>query len=469
MNKDESSHCQPCGRNTSELSAVSEVSFIDIPHPNWIEIDLDNLQSNIRFVRSLIPKETKLLLPVKADAYGHGSLAISFAALEAGVDFLGVAHLFEGIALRKNGIKARILILGPCSESDFPFLIEYDLTPSIPDLETAELLSLYLSDLQCKNPIKTHIQIDTGMHRFGIDPADFEQIEKIFDLPYLEIEGMYSHFATADMPNNSQMHPAMQKQLSIFDELVKKLEAVGKRPKICHIANSPATLLFANETRGGGVDSGAFPPSALRAEETGGGKSHAVKARLSEEGVDSSNGGIVYDMVRPGIALYGYDPLGKCPSQFNIKPVLRLRSTVRALRKIAKGEGVSYGHFFIAEKNITVATVAIGYGDGYFRGEPNSGVIFIQNKPCKILGRVCMDACMVDVSDIPSVKVGDIAECINGEFSPLISMESFAAEHRTISYEITTRMARRLYRIYRYKNKMLRWDELQILFGLSNL
>jgi len=387
--------------------------FGEVPHPNWIEIDLDNLQSNIRYVRGLLPDYVKLLLPVKADAYGHGSLAISFAAMEVGVDFLGVAHLFEGVALRKNGVKARILILGPCHESDIPLLLKYDLTPSIPNFETAAKLS--------GSQIKIHIQIDTGMHRFGVKHSNFEEIKKICELPNLEIEGIYSHLATADM----QGHPAMEKQLERFDNLLKELEKAGKRPPLCHIANSPATLLFASKTH--------------------------------------------YDMVRPGIAIYGYDPTGEFPSKFPIKPVLKLRSTVRALRDVEAGEGISYGHFFVAKKALRVATVAVGYGDGYLRGEPSKGVIFIQGKACPILGRVCMDACMVDVSEIPEVKIGDIAECINGEFSEQISVEAFAKEHNTISYEITTRMARRLYRIYCYKGKVNGWNEVKKELGVEIL
>ena len=370
--------------------------FGGTPRPNWVEIDLDNLQSNILYVRNLLPKGVKILLPVKADAYGHGSLAVSFAAAEAGIDFLGVAHLFEGIALREHGVKTRILILGPCLESDFPFLEKYNLTPSVSDFEIAK---------KCPAGMKIHIQIDTGMHRFGFKYDNFDEVKKICALPNVEVEGMYSHLATADIPE----HSAMDIQLVRFDRMVNELEKDGMRPSICHIANSAATLSFAGRTH--------------------------------------------YDMVRPGIALYGYD--------YPVKPVLKLRSTVRALRDVEVGDGISYGHFFIAPKNMRVATVAIGYGDGYLRGEPSKGVIFIRGKACPILGRVCMDACMVDASDIPDVQVGDIAECINGEYSPRISVEAFAIEHRTISYEITTRMARRLYRIYRYKGETLGWHELK--------
>ncbi len=379
---------------------------MQIPHPNWIEINLDNLQSNIRYAKSLLAPGVKLLFPVKADAYGHGILPVSITAMEAGANFFGVAHLFEGIALRNNGINARILIFGPCcQEEDFSFLIKHNLTPSIADFETAKKLSTKNSELSAFNSkLKIHIQIDTGMHRFGIQHDNLEEINKICELPNLEIEGMYSHLATADMPG----HSAMKNQVAKFDALVKKLENEGKKPPLCHIANSAATFLFP-ETH--------------------------------------------YDMVRPGIALYGYDPLGEFPSRFPIKPVLKLRSTVRSLREVKAGEGISYGHFFIAKKTMTVATIAIGYGDGYFRGEPSKGVIFINGKPCPILGRVCMDACMVDVSDVPDVKIGDIAECINGEVSGQISMETFAAEHKTISYEITTRMANRLRKIYLPSNE----------------
>ncbi|MCL2100128.1 MAG: alanine racemase [Fibromonadales bacterium] len=416
--------------------------FGGIPRPNWIEINLDHLQSNIRYFRSLLPADVKILLPVKADAYGHGSLAISFAAIEAGIDFLGVAHLFEGIALRENGVKAQILILGPCLESDFPFLIKHNLTPTIQDYKTAHKLNSQLSTLnsqlkqklkpkqkdhetphklnsqlstlnsQLKIKIKIHIKTDTGMHRFGINCENIDEIKKICELPNLEAEGLYSHFATADTPE----HTAVENQLAKFDKLVKELEKAGMRPPLCHIANSPATLLFTEKTH--------------------------------------------YDMVRPGVALYGYDPLGEIPSRFAIKPVLKLRSTVRALREVEKGEGVSYGHFFVAKKNMRVATIAIGYGDGYLRGEPNQGVIFIRGKACPILGRVCMDACMVDASEVPDAQIGDIAECMDGEYSGQISVEAFAAEHKTISYEITTRMARRLYRIYRYKGKIGGWNDI---------
>jgi len=380
-----------------------------VPRPNWVEIDIDNLQSNIRFVRSLLPAKTKMLLPVKADAYGHGSLAVSLAAIESGVDFLGVAHLFEGVALRENSINARVLILGPSLETDFPFLLKHNLTPTIQDYETAKKLSEFLTG---SSQLSIHVKIDTGMHRYGIEHNNFDEVKRICELPNLNVEGIYSHLATADME-----HCATEMQLSRFGSLIKELEKAGIRPPICHIANSPATL-------------SQFKPH--------------------------------YDMIRPGIAIYGYQPFEK--TVFPLKPVLRLRSTVRALRDVAKGEGISYGHFFVAEKDMRVATIAIGYGDGYTRGEPSKGKIFINGKAAPILGRVCMDACMVDVSEFLEVKAGDIAECINGEVSEEISVEALAKEHNTIPYEIATRMARRLYRLYRYKGKIMKWDEYVSLF-----
>jgi len=207
-----------------------------ILRPNWIEIDLDALVDNLQLIRSRIPATTKVLLPVKADAYGHGSLAVSWAATHAGIDFLGVAHLFEGILLRQYGIRAPILVLGPCVPSDFPYLTEFSLTPTLSSLETAQALSEYLASQGQK--LNAHIKIDSGMHRFGIAPENLDVIRSILALQPLHIEGMYTHLATADMPG----HPATDRQIRRFRTLVSTLDAEGIKPSICHMGNSAATL-----------------------------------------------------------------------------------------------------------------------------------------------------------------------------------------------------------------------------------
>lgn len=383
----------------------------NIPRPNWIEINLDALVANLKWIRSRIPAGTKILLPVKADAYGHGSLAVSWAAVHAGIDFLGVAHLFEGILLRQYGIRTPILVLGPCVESDFPYLLEFGLTPTLSNLATAQALSAFLAKNNAS--LSAHLKIDSGMHRYGIPPEDLDTIHAILALRPLHIEGLYSHLATADMP----AHPATERQITRFTTLVQTLESEGIKPSICHLGNSAATLTRSPEVH--------------------------------------------FDMVRPGVALYGYNPMGVHPAPWPLQPLLRMRSTIRTLHEVPTGEGVSYGHYWIATQPTKVAAVAIGYGDGYLRGEYNKGLVFIRGKACPILGRVCMDATMVDVSALPDVQVGDTVECINGEIDSRISMETLATEHNTISYEITSRVARRLYRLYHWQGRVLRWDDLK--------
>jgi alanine racemase len=385
--------------------------------PNWIEIDLDALRGNIAFIRSRLAPVVKILLPVKADAYGHGSLAASYTAEASGVDYLGVAHPFEGADLREHGVRLPILVLGACQESEFPLLVQHDLTPSIASLDIAKKLNHFLeAGMTGDTPdpvLKVHLQVDTGMNRFGVPASDFAEAEAICRLPHLEVEGMYSHLATADEPGSD----FLKLQVKRFTELKNYLTEKNLCPPICHLANSPATLLYDD---------------------------------------------LYFDMVRPGIALYGYSPLGDFPPPWPIRPVLKLRSTVRRVHAVRAGEGISYGQLWKAGQDTLVATIALGYGDGYLRGAPNTGMVLVRGVACPILGRVCMDACMVDLSAVPdaeTVRQGEVVDCIDGALDARISMEQIAKERGTISYEITTRMARRLYRLYRYEGRLLRWDE----------
>ena len=386
-----------------------------ISRPNWIEINLDALKSNIEFIRSVIPKTTKLFLPVKADSYGHGSLASSFAAVASGIDYLGVAHLTEGMLLRQYGIKAPILVLGPCIPADFPYLEEFRLTATLSDLKIAEAYEQFLKANSLK--AKAHLAIDTGMNRYGIRFDNFEAIRKILSFENLEMEGMFTHLATADMPG----HALTGKQIERFSNLISILEGANLRPQICHCSSSAGTLLHP--------------------------ESH-------------------FDMVRPGLVLYGYNPMGNLPSSWPLKPMMKIKATIRALHEVQPNEGVSYGQYYLAQQKTKVATIAIGYGDGYLRGEYNTGYVLIRGQVCPILGRICMDATMVDVSHIPDVQIGEPVDVINGEANSIISMEACADLHHTIPYEITTRVARRLYRKYIWKNKLFRWDDLKQEFNI---
>lgn len=385
--------------------------------PNWIEINLDALANNIQVFRSRIPAKTRILLPVKADAYGHGSLACSWAAIHSGVDWLGVAHLFEGVLLRQYGIPTPILILGTVSPEDFQTIVDFALTPSFSDAATAVSFEHWLN--QKGLSWKAHMKVDTGMHRFGIQSTDTDTIRKLLQLKHLHFEGLFSHLATADMPE----HPMTREQSDRFSHLVNTLRSNGICPSICHLSNSAGVL---------------------------------------------NNPDTCYDMVRPGIALYGYNPMGEAPGHWGLQPVMRMKATIRQIRDIPTGESVSYGQLWTATRSTRVATVAIGYGDGYMRGEVNQGWMMVRGKVCPILGRVCMDATMIDISEVPDAQIGDTVDAIHGEADPRISLECIAARCHTISYEIATRVARRLYRKYHWKNRILRWDELRMELGIPD-
>ncbi len=387
--------------------------------PNWITINLDNLKHNIDFIRSTVAEDVKILFPVKAQAYGHGILSCSYAAQNLGVDYLGVAHVFEGIVLRKHGITIPILVLGPIKEQDFESLVQYTLTPTVNSFKAAQELNTYLES--SKKPYSIHVKVDTGMHRYGLYHSNIEQIKELFKLPNLHIEGLFTHFATADEVDETHM----KMQLDNFDTLITALNADGFEPDLVHAANSAAIFNYPT--------------------------SH-------------------FNMVRPGLALYGYHPMGmpeSSPLKLDLKPILKVHAKVQQISIVESGGVVSYGAKWEAQKETRVAAVSIGYGDGYFRGKPNEGHLFINGRPCPILGRVCMDTTMVDISHMPEVKVGDEVTIIDRDTHPDISVESLAERFDTISYEITCKLARRLYRHYIWKGSEWCWDDLKTELGVK--
>ena len=389
----------------------------DFTKRTWAEIDLGAIRNNYYRIRESLPYGCRFLGVVKADAYGHGSLACSFAAKFGGADYLGVAHINEGMLLRQYGMDLPILVLGPCTPADFAYFVEFQLTAAITDLRTAQLFDQFLQETG--TTCRAHLAIDTGMNRYGFDAEDFDSIRTALHLKHIEFEGMFTHLATADMPGN----PKTDVQIQRFSRLVDVLEAEGIRPPVCHCSSSAGTLTHP--------------------------ESH-------------------FDMVRPGLTLYGYNCMGPVPSPYPIRPVMKIKSTIRHIHIVKPGETVSYGGYWMAQQPTRIATIAIGYGDGYLRGEYNKGFVMIRGQICPILGRVCMDATMVDVSHIPDVQVGETVDVVNGELDFHISMESVADDHHTIPYELTSRVARRLYRKYFWKNRLVRWDYLKQEFGVQD-
>jgi len=390
--------------------------------PNWIEINLDALAANIKTFRRLAGNHVKILLPVKADAYGHGSLACSFAAQHFGVDFLGVAHVFEGMLLRQYGITLPILVLGPALEEDFSSYLKFDLLPTLSSAETIEQWASFVQSHPGQVAPPVHIKIDSGMHRYGLDVKDHESIARLLRIEGLNVEGLFSHFATADDPDSR----AARRQLQEFSGLIHFLEKNELRPPLVHMANSAAALNFP--------------------------ESH-------------------FDMIRPGIGLYGYNPMGLSKDATELQPMLSMKTTIRQIHTIPAGAKVSYGQIWEAPKETTLASVAIGYGDGYPRGHEDQGLMGRGENLYPIAGRICMDTTMIDLGELESMekplKTGDVITVIDGTLSPKLSLEALAERHNTISYEIACRIARRLYRFYWWNGQKMRWDDLRPMLGVG--
>ena len=370
----------------------------------WAEVSLETLAHNYHALRDLTPYGTKFMGLVKADGYGHGAVPIAQKLEELGADYLGVACLDEAIELREAGIKAPILILG-CTPSVYAKdLMDYDITQACYDLDFAKALS---AEAQAAGKtLRIHIQCDTGMTRLGflchescLDRTAQEIYEAV-RLPGLEAEGIFTHFAQGDTSEEVTMH-----QFDRFLDIMKKVEELGYTFSLRHCANSAATLLY--------------PATYL-------------------------------DMVRPGIVLYGHLPDASMdPDLCDLRPVLELKSRIGTVRTVPAGEQVSYGGTYTLERESRLAVIPIGYGDGYRRAFSNNLTVLIHGQKAPSAGRVCMDMCMVDVTDIPDVKEGDIAIIYGRDERDEQSVEMAAAiPPATISYELLVTITKRIPRVY---------------------
>lgn len=359
-------------------------------HPSWIEIDLAQFRKNIAIVRGVIGKSL-YCLPVKANAYGHGLIKIGQEAEAAGVDYLGVAHLREGIELRKAGVTIPILVFGAIHEDQIGELIYHNLEFSISSQFKADLVAAKckLKNLRCR----VHLEVDTGMQRTGVRSKTalslFEHVKK---LEGIEVVGIYSHLATADVPND----PFAMKQISAFNSLLENRVFQGSN-LIRHIGNS-------------------------------GGVSHYGESHL--------------DMVRPSLLTFGYTNV--IPG---IKPCFSLKSRVSFFKVVEKGEGISYGHSYVTPKRTRIVTVPIGYGDGYLRMLSNRASVLIRGQRFPIVGAICMDQFMVDIGDA-EVYVGDEVVLIGKQGNQEIPLTEIAHLCQTIPYEILCLFNNRLPRIY---------------------
>ncbi len=361
-------------------------------HKTFAEINLDALSHNLDIVREKTGNKA-ILAVVKADAYGHGAVKVSNHLIERGVSKLGVAFTHEAIALRESGTTAPILVFFDRDNIDECF--KYDLTPVIFDMKTAEKLS---SEAYRRNrKIAVHVKVDTGMGRIGFDPDSARSaIPEIASLRNLKIEGLMSHFSEADLQDKD----FAEQQIKIFLSVANDLKSKNISLEYLHMANSAAVLTL---------------PQAH------------------------------FDMVRPGIMLYGY---GCCESD-RLKPVLSLKSSIVLLKKVPAGTPISYGRTFTTKRKSMIATIPVGYADGYNRKLSNQGEVLINGKRAPVAGRVCMDTIMVDVTDIPDVTYKSEVVLIGRQGKEQITADDIAGKIGTIPYEVLTSIGQRVKRVYR--------------------
>ena len=369
--------------------------------PTWTEINLDNLAFNFHSVKKFVGGEIEYLAVVKADGYGHGAIFCAKKFEQEGIDWLGVALPEEGLTLRENGIKIPILCLGGFWDGQAELLIENNLTPVIYRIPQAEYLNR--AALLKNISVDVHIKIDTGMGRIGVRYDEVEVFaEKLKEFKNLRVEGMMTHFAAAD---NLKENDFTELQVKRFYDAVEIFEAKGFRPKYKDLANSPGAIAHA-DTRG--------------------------------------------NLVRLGGVLYGLggDVLPKEIIKPELKPVLSLHTRIAHLKKVPKGETLGYSRTFETEKDSMIATIPIGYQDGYRRSLSNHSRVIVNGKYAPVVGRVSMDWTILDVSDIADVKINDEVILIGESEGLKITAEDLARNAETISYEITCGISRRVNRIY---------------------
>ncbi|MBQ2061330.1 MAG: alanine racemase [Oscillospiraceae bacterium] len=367
----------------------------------WAEIDLDALEHNYRTLRAHVGQNVKFLGVVKADSYGHGCIHISRLLQELGADYLAVSSIDEAIELRVHDITLPILILGYTPADQVGNLIDYRITQAITSPEAARAYST--EAVRHGGELLVHMKVDTGMSRVGFlcQGGHFEQavadITEACRLPGLCTEGIFTHFAVSDEPDKEESVIYTRNQLELFRRTIAAVEEKwGQRFALHHCSNTGATALW---------------PDAWM------------------------------DMIRPGLLLYG---CGEFAEQLGLKPVMRLKTSVSIIKTYDPGTTVSYGRMFKAERTTRMGVVPYGYADGFFRTLSNRCRMMTADGPAPQRGRICMDMCMIDLTDLPDVKEGDEVEI----FGEHISVNEVAALAGTISYEITCAVSKRVPRVY---------------------
>ena len=383
----------------------SEINF----SPVWAEIDLNAVARNICELRNILSPSSHLMAVVKANGYGHGSVEVARTALQSGADCLGVARINEGITLRKAGIDSPILIFSYTHPSMAEYLAEFNLTQTISSYDTAAALSSYAASL-CKT-IKVHIKIDTGMGRLGlmalssssgttINRSAINEIVSMADLPYIRLEGIFTHFATADSMDKTYSN----KQFKIFIKFLNELDITGIKIPVKHAANSAAII--------------DLPATHL-------------------------------NMARAGISIYGLYPSDEINKErVSLVPAMTLKTRVIHTKTIGAGFKISYGSTYKTSRPTTVVTVPVGYADGLNRLLSSKGNMLLHGVKIPIIGRICMDHTMLDAGNIQGIKTGDEVVILGKQGNRCISAEDIASKINTINYEVVCMVTSRVRRIY---------------------
>lgn len=372
----------------------------------WAEISLNAIEHNYNVIRNKVADDTKVCCVIKADGYGHGAVELSQVYEKLGADFFAVSNIDEGIEIRKSGSKLPIVILGYTPVSEAENLAEYDISQAVFSLEYAKELSEKCVEEDCI--CKMHIKVDSGMSRIGFMcqefPRDEYSIEEICEaccLPNLEVEGLFTHFCVSD--EDAEGREFTNKQYENFIHVRDSLKKRGVDISVVHCSNS------------GAIED--YPETCC-------------------------------DMVRAGIILYGLAPSSKLADRLDLVPAMTLKTVVAFVKEVQKGATISYGRTFTADRKMKIATVPIGYADGFIRQNSKDGYMMVNGKKAKIVGRICMDQTMLDVTDIEDVKTGDEVVVFGTGENGEPTADSLAENTGTINYETVCLVGKRVPRIY---------------------
>ena len=360
----------------------------------WVEIDLGAIAHNYKEIRKHMQPDAKLCAVVKADAYGHGAIAVARKAIAAGAEYLAVATISEAMKLREAGFTTPLLILGLTKPDSSFDIVDAELTQTVCRIDLVQALSAE-AVAQGKR-VKVHLAVDTGLGRIGVRPEDAAHFARVITaMPGIELEGVFSHFALADITDKT----FSIEQIRRFQEACDAIAAAGIEVPIRHIAESAAILDLPD---------------------------------------------VHFDMVRAGILQYGLWPSDEVTHPLQLRPAMKFCARIVYIKTIPPGTSIGYGRNFIAARESRIATISVGYADGYLRAY-KGGFVEVRGKRAPIAGRICMDQCMIDVTDIPEAKLGDIVTLFGSE---TLTADDLARLANTISYEVLCLVSKHVSRIY---------------------